>query len=71
MQGEDKIEDWEIWGDPREIERRKAERARAAIPPDQRKHQVSFCVLLRFNSGTRAVGLPQDQISCQQTMTRQ
>ena len=27
------IEDWELWGDPREIERRKAERARASIPP--------------------------------------
>ena len=40
MQGEDEIEDWEIWGDPREIERRKAERARAAIPPEQRKLQV-------------------------------
>ena len=40
MQGEDAIEDWEIWGDPREIERRKAERARAATPPEQRKQQV-------------------------------
>ena len=40
MQGEDAIEDWEIWGDPREIERRKAERARALAPPEQRKQQV-------------------------------
>ena len=40
LQGEDAIEDWEIWGDPREIERRKAERARAAVPPEQRKQQV-------------------------------
>ena len=40
MQGEDAIEDWEIWGDPREIEHRKAERARAATPPEQRKQQV-------------------------------
>ncbi|CAK0787622.1 hypothetical protein CVIRNUC_010844 [Coccomyxa viridis] len=40
-QGEDAIEDWEIWGDPREIERRKAERARAATPPEQRKQQVA------------------------------
>ena len=39
-QGDEAIEDWEIWGDPREIERRKAERARAAIPPEQRKLQV-------------------------------
>ena len=45
MQGEDAIEDWEIWGDPREIERRKAERARAATPPEQRKQQARPCPL--------------------------
>ena len=45
IQGEEAIEDWEIWGDPREIERRKAERARAAIPPEQRKLQVQLAFL--------------------------
>ena len=45
-QGEEAIEDWEIWGDPREIERRKAERARAAIPPEQRKLQVHACSVM-------------------------
>jgi hypothetical protein len=35
------IDDWEVWGDPKEIERRKAERARAAIPPEQRREQVT------------------------------
>ena len=39
-QGEEEIEDWELWGDPREIERRKAERARAAVPPDVRAQQA-------------------------------
>ena len=34
------IEDWEVWGDPREIERRKAERARAARPREERVGQV-------------------------------
>jgi hypothetical protein len=34
------IEDWELWGDPREIERRRAERARAKVPAEQRKAQV-------------------------------
>ena len=34
------IEDWEVWGDPREIERRRAERARAARPRDERVEQV-------------------------------
>ena len=34
------IEDWELWGDSREIERRKAERARASIPPEVRAEQV-------------------------------
>eukprot|EP00884_Botryococcus_braunii_P002000 jgi/Botrbrau1/11800/Bobra.0224s0007.1 len=31
---EDAVEDWELWGDPREIERRKAERQRRTLPPD-------------------------------------
>ena len=39
-QGETHIDDWELWGDPKEIERRKAERARASIHPEQRKVQV-------------------------------
>ena len=34
------IEDWEVWGDPREIERRKLERARAARPRAERVEQV-------------------------------
>lgn len=28
------IEDWELFADPREIERRKAERKRAALPAE-------------------------------------
>lgn len=31
------IEDWELWGDPREIERRRAERAFAALPVEQQR----------------------------------
>lgn len=40
LQAGEVIEDWEVWGDPREVERRKAERARAAQPPEQRRVQV-------------------------------
>ncbi|KAK9832693.1 hypothetical protein WJX81_000845 [Elliptochloris bilobata] len=35
------IEDWELWADPREIERRKAERARARMPFEERRKQVA------------------------------
>ena len=40
LQAGEVIEDWEVWGDPREVERRKVERARAAQPPEQRRVQV-------------------------------
>lgn len=40
MQSDSEIEDWELWADPREIERRKAERARARVPPEERRKQV-------------------------------
>lgn len=40
MQAEEVIEDWELWGDPREVERRKADRARAAQPLRVRQAQV-------------------------------
>lgn len=40
-QGGGQIDDWELWGDPKEIERRKAERARAAMHPEARKEQVA------------------------------
>lgn len=39
-QGEEQIDDWELWGDPKEIERRKAERARNAMHPEARKELV-------------------------------
>jgi len=39
--GETVIEDWEIWGDPREIERRKADRKRANLPLEQRRVQLA------------------------------
>jgi hypothetical protein len=46
-QGGGEIEDWELWGDPREIERRKAERARGAVPPDIRAQQARHaCFIL-------------------------
>ena len=37
------IEDWEVWGDPREVERRKADRKRAAQPLPLRQAQVYPC----------------------------
>ena len=40
LQAEEVIEDWELWGDPREVERRKADRARAAQPLHVRQAQV-------------------------------
>ncbi len=30
-----------MWSDPREVERRRQERARAKIPPEQRRMQLS------------------------------
>jgi ATP-dependent RNA helicase DHX29 len=30
------IEDWEVWGDPREVGRRRAERARERLPREDR-----------------------------------
>lgn len=35
------MEDWELWGDPREIERRKAERQRKALHPDLRRKMLA------------------------------
>lgn len=35
------IEEWELWGDPREVERRKAERKKAKLPPEARKAQLA------------------------------
>ena len=40
VQDEEVIEDWELWGDPREVERRKADRRRAAQPLHVRQAQV-------------------------------
>lgn len=37
----DVIEDWEIWGDPREVERRRAERARGALPRKDRLELIA------------------------------
>lgn len=42
LQVEEVIEDWELWGDPREVERRKADRARAAQPLHVRQAQVAL-----------------------------
>ena len=41
VQAEEVIEDWELWGHPREVERRKADRRRAAQPLHVRQAQVS------------------------------
>eukprot|EP00873_Tetraselmis_striata_P037555 jgi/Tetstr1/457819/TSEL_044364.t1 len=40
--GDEAIEDWELqmWADPREAERRRAERAHAKLPPEVRRQQV-------------------------------
>lgn len=35
------IEDWELFADPREIERRKAERKRAALPAEVTARQIN------------------------------
>ncbi len=35
------MEDWELWGDPREIERRKAERKRESLPLHVRKTHLA------------------------------
>ena len=48
------MEDWEesVWGDPREVERRKAERKRAAVPRDIRRLQAR--PLLNYFRGARS-----------------
>ena len=40
MQGDASIEEWELFADPRELERRKAERRRAAQPPEVRVNGI-------------------------------
>lgn len=52
-QGDEVIEDWEVWGDPREVERRKADRKRAAQPLSVRQAQVlsfllKLCMMFSF-----------------------
>ena len=42
MQGNASIEEWELFADPRELERRKAERRRAALPPEVRISYMSI-----------------------------
>ena len=37
------IEDWELFADPREIDRRKAERKRAALPPEVQFSPTALC----------------------------
>ena len=55
MQGEEVIEDWEVWGDPREVERRKAARRRAAQPLPVRQAQVvAFENFVKKRCGTIA-----------------
>lgn len=41
--GDEAVEDWELtmWADPREVERRRAERVHAKLPPDVRRAQAS------------------------------
>ena len=41
LQVDEAIEDWELWGDSREMERRKAERKRQNLPPEQRRQQLA------------------------------
>ncbi|EFJ53272.1 hypothetical protein VOLCADRAFT_86387 [Volvox carteri f. nagariensis] len=33
--------EWEVWGDPREVSRRRAERARSRLPPEERRKQLA------------------------------
>ena len=35
------IEDWEVWGDPREVERRRTERKRAQLPRETRLQLIA------------------------------
>lgn len=35
------IEDWEVWGDPREVERRRAERKRSSLPREARLELIA------------------------------
>ncbi|GFR43283.1 hypothetical protein Agub_g4348, partial [Astrephomene gubernaculifera] len=33
--------EWEVWGDPREVARRRAERARQRLGPEERRRQLA------------------------------
>lgn len=35
------IEDWELWGDPREVERRRADRKRGQMPREARLELIA------------------------------
>ena len=43
MQGDTVVDEWDAWGDEREIARRKAERQRAGLTPLQRRQLVGPC----------------------------
>lgn len=50
------IEDWEVWGDPREVERRRAERKRASLPRETRLQLIAEeLAQVRFQPGGRLV----------------
>ena len=40
LQGEGTVDEWDAWGDQREIQRRKAERQKAGLTPLQRRQLV-------------------------------
>lgn len=57
-QADEPIDDWEVWGDPKEIERRKAERKRAAMHPEARKEQVTHLSQLSYCHQCQCPAIP-------------
>ncbi|KAG1663311.1 hypothetical protein FOA52_006270 [Chlamydomonas sp. UWO 241] len=52
------IDDWELWADPREVQRKRGERARAKVPPEVRRRQVAeeFVRVKEFAAQAKAAG---------------
>ena len=54
IESEAPIEDWEIWGDPREVERRRAERSRESLPRESRLALIAQELAAAKEAATKA-----------------
>jgi len=64
------VEEWEVWGDPREVERRRAERRRQQLPLEQRLALIAEELLQAKEGGAaaKAAGDKDRQRTCGQVI---